>query len=174
MSDNPFVGSWTYRSLLNDPDVGGMRIDVDTFKGVVTLSGRVKSQAEKDQALAVARRIEHRRAGGIMHGVRFVCAEPDDNAGDPNDGEQRLLVRRIPIRVEQIVKLLTANGKPNRRIRPVDETPPLGIIAILFRARVGKAYDIFERVEDGNILSLARLLQNVVVRRVRHRVKRKL
>ena len=44
-------------ALLNDPDVGGMRIDVDTFKGVVTLSGRVKSQAEKDQALAVARRI---------------------------------------------------------------------------------------------------------------------
>ena len=22
MSDNPFVGTWTYRSLLNDPDVG--------------------------------------------------------------------------------------------------------------------------------------------------------
>ena len=21
MSDNPFVGSWTYRSLLNDPDI---------------------------------------------------------------------------------------------------------------------------------------------------------
>ena len=44
-------------ALLNEPNVGGMRIDVDTFKGVVTLSGRVKSQAEKDQAIAVARRI---------------------------------------------------------------------------------------------------------------------
>ncbi len=45
-------------SLLNDPAVGGLRIDVDTFKGVVTLSGRVKSQAEKDQAMALARRVD--------------------------------------------------------------------------------------------------------------------
>ena len=45
-------------SMLNDPTVGGLRIDVDTFKGVVTLSGRVKSQAEKDQAIALARKID--------------------------------------------------------------------------------------------------------------------
>jgi osmotically-inducible protein OsmY len=44
-------------ALLNDPAVGGLRIDVDTFKGVVTLSGRVKSQTEKDQAVALARRV---------------------------------------------------------------------------------------------------------------------
>ena len=45
-------------ALLNDPQVGGLRIDVDTFKGVVTLSGRVKSQAEKDQAITLARRTD--------------------------------------------------------------------------------------------------------------------
>ena len=45
-------------AMLNDPAVGGLRIDVDTFKGVVTLSGRVKNQAEKDQALALARKID--------------------------------------------------------------------------------------------------------------------
>lgn len=44
-------------ALLNDPAVGGLRIDVDTFKGVVTLSGRVKSQGEREQALALARRV---------------------------------------------------------------------------------------------------------------------
>jgi osmotically-inducible protein OsmY len=44
--------------MLNDPNVGGTRIDVDTFKGVVTLSGRVKSQAERDQAIAIARRMQ--------------------------------------------------------------------------------------------------------------------
>jgi osmotically-inducible protein OsmY len=44
-------------ALLNDPDVGGLRIDVDTFKGVVTLSGGVKSPAERDKAVAVARKI---------------------------------------------------------------------------------------------------------------------
>ena len=45
-------------AMLNDPAVGGLRIDVDTFKGVVTLSGRVKSTAERDQAIAIARRTE--------------------------------------------------------------------------------------------------------------------
>ena len=44
-------------SLLNDPDVGGLRIDVDTFKGVVTLSGAVKTAAERDKAIALARKI---------------------------------------------------------------------------------------------------------------------
>ena len=43
--------------MLNDPAVGGLRIDVDTFKGVVTLSGRVKSQSEKAQAVALARKV---------------------------------------------------------------------------------------------------------------------
>jgi osmotically-inducible protein OsmY len=43
--------------LLNDESVGGLRIDVDTFKGVVTLSGRVKSQAEKEHAIDLARRV---------------------------------------------------------------------------------------------------------------------
>jgi hyperosmotically inducible protein len=43
-------------ALLNDPDVSGLRIDVDTFKGVVTLSGGVKSRAEADRAVAIARK----------------------------------------------------------------------------------------------------------------------
>jgi osmotically-inducible protein OsmY len=45
-------------AMLNDPGVGGLRVDVDTFKGVVTLSGRVKSQTEKDQAISIARRVD--------------------------------------------------------------------------------------------------------------------
>ena len=42
-------------ALLNDPSVSGLRIDVDTFKGVVTLSGGVKSQAEANRAVTIAR-----------------------------------------------------------------------------------------------------------------------
>ena len=45
------------KSLLNDPDVASLRIDVDTFKGVVTLSGAVKTAAERDKAIALARKI---------------------------------------------------------------------------------------------------------------------
>ena len=43
-------------ALLNDPDVGGLRIDVDTFKGVVTLSGSVKTK-RGDKAIALARKV---------------------------------------------------------------------------------------------------------------------
>jgi osmotically-inducible protein OsmY len=42
-------------AMLNDPQVAGLKIDVDTFKGIVTLSGAVKSQAEADRAMSIAR-----------------------------------------------------------------------------------------------------------------------
>lgn len=44
--------------LLAAPYVGGLRIDVDTRDGVVTLTGTVYSQAEKSQALEIARKTE--------------------------------------------------------------------------------------------------------------------
>jgi osmotically-inducible protein OsmY len=44
-------------ALLNDRAIGGARIDVETFKGVVTLSGTVKTAAERDQAVAISRKV---------------------------------------------------------------------------------------------------------------------
>ena len=41
--------------LLADPDTSGLRIDVDTKDKVVTLTGKVKSQAEKGEAVQIAR-----------------------------------------------------------------------------------------------------------------------
>jgi osmotically-inducible protein OsmY len=55
--DDATITTRVKTSLLNDPDVGGMRIDVDTFKGVVTLSGRVKTKDEEAKAIAIARKI---------------------------------------------------------------------------------------------------------------------
>ena len=55
--DDTTITTRVITAMLNDPSVGGLRIDVDTFKGVVTLSGRVKSAAERDQAIALARNI---------------------------------------------------------------------------------------------------------------------
>ncbi|MGH9371831.1 MAG: BON domain-containing protein [Vicinamibacterales bacterium] len=55
--DDATITTRVKTSLLNDPDVGGLRIDVDTFKGVVTLSGRVKTKAEETKAVALARKI---------------------------------------------------------------------------------------------------------------------
>ena len=53
-------------ALLNDARVGGWRLEVKTFQGVVTLSGTVKSHADEQAAIAAARRI---------HGVREVKSE---------------------------------------------------------------------------------------------------
>ncbi len=55
--DDATITTRVKTSLLNDPLVGGLRIDVDTFKGVVTLSGAVKSPAEQDKAMALARKV---------------------------------------------------------------------------------------------------------------------
>ena len=55
--DDATITTRVKTALLNDPDVGGLRIDVDTFKGVVTLSGRVKSKEEETKAVALARRV---------------------------------------------------------------------------------------------------------------------
>jgi osmotically-inducible protein OsmY len=54
--DDTTITTRVKTAMLNDPQVGAMRIDVDTYKGVVTLSGRVKNQGEHDQALGIARR----------------------------------------------------------------------------------------------------------------------
>lgn len=45
-------------ALLADETVPGTRIDVDTQGAVVTLSGRLATQAEIDRAVAIARGIE--------------------------------------------------------------------------------------------------------------------
>ena len=55
--DDTTITTRVKSAMLNDPSVGGLRIDVDTFKGAVTLSGRVKSQIEKEQAMTLARRV---------------------------------------------------------------------------------------------------------------------
>jgi osmotically-inducible protein OsmY len=55
--DDTTITTRVKTAMLNDPAVGGLRIDVDTFKGAVTLSGRVKNDAEKQQAISLARSV---------------------------------------------------------------------------------------------------------------------
>jgi len=56
--DDATITAQVKTALLNDPVVAGLKIDVDTFKGVVTLSGAVKSAAERDKAIALARPVK--------------------------------------------------------------------------------------------------------------------
>src|SRR5262249_42068167 len=44
--------------LLDDPNVKGLRIDVDTRDGVVYLTGSVSGEAEKQKAIELARNTE--------------------------------------------------------------------------------------------------------------------
>jgi osmotically-inducible protein OsmY len=44
--------------FINDPVIGAARIDVDTLKGVVTLSGRVASKEQEAKAVELARAIK--------------------------------------------------------------------------------------------------------------------
>ena len=55
--DDATITTRVKTSLLNDPDVGVLSIDVDTFKGVVTLSGRVKTKEQETKAIALSRKI---------------------------------------------------------------------------------------------------------------------
>lgn len=55
--DDATITTRVKTAFINDPTVGALRIDVDTFKGVVTLSGRVKSKDEEAKAIALAKSI---------------------------------------------------------------------------------------------------------------------
>lgn len=56
--DDATITTRVKTAYINDPVVGALRIDVDTFKGVVTLSGQVKSKAEEQKAIELARSIQ--------------------------------------------------------------------------------------------------------------------
>jgi hyperosmotically inducible protein len=55
---DPGITAEIKTKLLGDPQVSGLKIDVDTKDGVVTLKGVVDTQAEKDRALAIARDVK--------------------------------------------------------------------------------------------------------------------
>ena len=55
--DDTTITTRVKTALLNDPGIGARRIDVDTANGAVTLTGRVHTAAERDQALTLARRV---------------------------------------------------------------------------------------------------------------------
>lgn len=56
--DDATITTRVKTAFINDPAIGGLRIDVDTFKGMVTLSGAVKSKEEEAKAISLARSIK--------------------------------------------------------------------------------------------------------------------
>src|SRR4028118_457026 len=72
--DDATITTRVKTAFINDPVVGALRIDVDTFKGLVTLSGRVKSKDEATKAIALARKIR-----GVADGKATRVIEPVPN-----------------------------------------------------------------------------------------------
>jgi hyperosmotically inducible periplasmic protein len=69
--------------LLADTTVGGLKIDVDTSKGVVTLTGEVKSTAEKNQAIHLARETK-----GVKRVVSKLKMEAAATSGKKDVGDK--------------------------------------------------------------------------------------
>ena len=44
--------------LVNDPDVGGMKIDVDAHDGAVTLTGKVRTDKQRTKAEKLAKKVK--------------------------------------------------------------------------------------------------------------------
>jgi len=55
--DDTLLTSRVKSVLLNDPNVSGLSINVETFKGTVQLAGFVKTVAERNRAIQLAREV---------------------------------------------------------------------------------------------------------------------
>jgi hyperosmotically inducible protein len=58
VASDAMITSSLKTKFLADPDVAALKIDVDTTNGIVTLTGNVKTAAERDEALRIARETE--------------------------------------------------------------------------------------------------------------------
>lgn len=56
--DDTVITSRVKSVLLNDPGVSGLMINVETFKGTVQLAGFVKTVAERNRAVQLARDVK--------------------------------------------------------------------------------------------------------------------
>lgn len=56
IDDDPSITMRVKTLLVNDQRLGIQRIDVDTFKGIVTLSGRVDTKEDEQKAIEIARK----------------------------------------------------------------------------------------------------------------------
>ena len=84
-------------ALVNDPEVGRFQIEVETFRGVVMLSGEVDSAASEARVVAVARSVDDVRE--IRSSIRIVpspaecsgiCTTPRAASPRSHDKDSRL------------------------------------------------------------------------------------
>ena len=66
--------------MVKDPTVSAMRIHVDTMKGTVQLSGNAKSEAEREQAVQLARSVPG--VTDVKNNIQVESASSDTNSNN--------------------------------------------------------------------------------------------
>jgi osmotically-inducible protein OsmY len=56
-ADDATITARVRTALLNDPEVSALQVGVDTNAKVVTLTGTVRTAAERERAIAIAREV---------------------------------------------------------------------------------------------------------------------
>lgn len=66
-------------ALLNDPEVAGTHVNVDVYRGKVTLTGVVDNESEKSRATKIARQTPGVKS--VDDALRVASAGSSDNGG---------------------------------------------------------------------------------------------
>ncbi len=102
--DDATITTRVKTALLNDPQVAGLKIDVDTTKGIVTMSGIVRSRDEEQRAVQIARGVP-----GVKDVKSTLQLRPPSRSQWGSAGLQAGRVRSTP---------RCGPGRARRRARP--------------------------------------------------------
>jgi hyperosmotically inducible periplasmic protein len=80
MLDDAGIAATIKAGLLDDKDTHAGKINVESYKGVVQLSGFVQTQAEKDEAAKVAKRVD-----GVREVHNSIAIQPPSSFGKKLD-----------------------------------------------------------------------------------------
>jgi hypothetical protein len=138
MSDNPFVGSWTYRSFLNDPDVNKAFNDLEFGRGTIvieeapmptlkgTIGGPGWSLALKG-ARAYGNPMHVRFQGvGIVNGEKWIYDYEGYLVPDWPNG-----VDQVPAIVGSVIRTIPHSGSQPNTVHPA------GVVGSFYAVRAG-------------------------------------
>jgi hypothetical protein len=138
MSDNPFVGSWTYRSFLNDPGVNKAFNDLEFGRGTIlieeapmqalkgTIGGPGWSLALKG-ARAYGNPMHVRFQGvGIVNGEKWIYDYEGYLVPDWPNG-----VDQVPAIVGSVIRTIPHSGSQPNTVHPA------GVVGSFYAVRAG-------------------------------------
>jgi hypothetical protein len=138
MSENPFEGSWTYRSFLNDPDVNKNFDDLEFGRGTIiieqapmeALNGRIGGPGWSlvlKGARAYGNPMHARFQGvGVVNGEKWIYDYEGYLVPDWPNG-----VDQIPAIVGSVIRTIPhSGGQPNT-------VNPAGVVASFYAVRAG-------------------------------------